>query len=49
MDQVDPKLACILVLLPSTHSPPGLIMQREDSIMEWTFLAHKQSKKNEDI
>ena len=41
----DPKLDCILVILPSTHSPPGLIMQREDSIMEWTFLAHKQSKK----
>ena len=45
MDRIDPKLDCILVLLPSTHSPTGLIMQREDSIMEWIFLAHKQSKK----
>jgi hypothetical protein len=45
MDQIDPKLDCILVILPSTHSPTGLIMQREDNIMKWTFLAHKQSKK----
>ena len=45
MDRIDPKLDCILVLLPSTHSPTGLIMQREDSIMEWIFLAHKQNKK----
>ena len=46
MNGIDPKLDCILVILPSTHSPTGLIMQREDSIMEWIFLAHKQSKKN---
>ena len=45
MDRIDPKLDCILVLLPSTHSSTGLIMQREDSIMEWIFLAHKQNKK----
>ena len=44
-DQVDAKLDCILVILPPTHSPPGLTMQREDSIIEWIFLAHKQSQK----
>ena len=44
MDQVDPKLACILVILPSIHSPTGLNMQREDSFMEWIFLACKLSK-----
>lgn len=35
----------ILVILPSTHSPIGLIMGREDSIMEWIFLAQKRNKK----
>ena len=45
VDPINPKLDCILVILPSTHSPTGLIMQREDNIMKWTFLAHKQSKK----
>jgi hypothetical protein len=44
-DQIDPKLDCILITLCSTHSPTGLIMQRENSIMEWILLAHKQSKK----
>jgi hypothetical protein len=34
----------ILVILPLVHSPAGLIMQREDSILEWNFLAQKQSK-----
>ena len=45
MDRIGPKYACILVILPSIHSPTELIMQTEDSIMEWIFLAHKQSKK----
>jgi hypothetical protein len=45
VDRIDPKLDCILVILFSTHSPTAIIMQREDSIMEWIFLAHKQSKK----
>ena len=27
----------ILVISSLTHSPPGLIMQREDSIMEYIF------------
>jgi hypothetical protein len=45
VDHIDPKLDYILVILPSTHSPTGLITQREDSIIEWIFLAHEQSKK----
>lgn len=45
LDRIDPKMACILVILPSTHSPTGILMQREDYILEWIFLAHKQSKK----
>lgn len=32
VDQIDPKLDCILEILPSTHSPTGLIMQREHRI-----------------
>lgn len=43
MDRIDPKLDCIFVILPQSHST-GLIMQREDSILEWNFLAQKQSK-----
>ena len=42
MDFIHPNLDSIL---RSTPSPTGLIMQREDSIVEWIFLAHKQSKK----
>jgi hypothetical protein len=33
-----------LVILPSTHSPTGLITQREDSIMGWILLAHNMKK-----
>jgi hypothetical protein len=36
-----------LVILPSITSSTGLIMQREYSIIEWIFLAHKQNKKLE--
>lgn len=43
MGGIDPKLDCILVILPSTHSPTGIIMQRKDNAMEWIFLACKQS------
>ena len=43
--QIKPKMACILVILPSTYSPTGILLQREDYILEWIFLAHKQSKK----
>lgn len=39
------KLHSILVTLPSIYSPTLIIMQREDSIMEWIFLAYIQSKK----
>lgn len=45
MERVDPELEYFLVILLSSDSPTGLIMQREDSIMEWIFLAHKQNKK----
>lgn len=45
MDHVDSKCDCILFILPSTRSPTVFIVQREDSIMEWIFLAHKQGKK----
>jgi hypothetical protein len=31
---IDPKLDCILVILRSTHSPTGLTMGKEDSIMQ---------------
>ena len=46
---LDPKLSCILVLLPSTYSPIGILMQREDNILEWVFLPHQQSKKIKDL
>lgn len=39
VDGIDSKLDCILVILSSTHSPTGLIMQRQDSIMEWIFFS----------
>ncbi|KAL6082707.1 hypothetical protein STEG23_019019 [Scotinomys teguina] len=45
VDRVDPKLDCILVILPSTYSPTGILMQREDIILECIFLPNKQSKK----
>ncbi|KAL6093193.1 hypothetical protein STEG23_016117 [Scotinomys teguina] len=45
VDREDPKLDCILVILPSRHSPTGILMQREDIILEWIFLPNKQSKK----
>lgn len=44
MNLIDPKLDFILVILPSIHSPTGLTMQREDTILEWIFLAQKQSQ-----
>lgn len=40
-DCLDPELDCILVILSSTHSPILVLMQREDDILEWIFLAHK--------
>ena len=41
MDHVDLNLNCILVMLPSKFSPTGILMQREDIILEWIFLPHK--------
>ncbi|KAL6044970.1 hypothetical protein STEG23_011887 [Scotinomys teguina] len=45
VDRVNPELKCILVILPSRHSPTGILMQREDVILEWIFLPHKPNKK----
>lgn len=45
LDHIDPKMACTLVTLPSTHSPTGILKQREGYILEWIFLTHKQRKK----
>lgn len=41
MDHLDPKLDGILVILPSTHSPTGIFIPREDNTLELMFLAHK--------
>ena len=45
VDRVDPDLDCILVILPSSLSPTGVLMQRENIILEWIFLPHRPSKK----
>ncbi|KAL6089077.1 hypothetical protein STEG23_021012 [Scotinomys teguina] len=45
VDRVNPELKCILVILPSRHSPTGILMQREDVILEWIFLSCKPNKK----
>ena len=37
VDRVDPKLTCILVILPCKHSTIGILMQREDIILECIF------------
>ena len=44
VDQIDPNLDGILVVLTSAHFPTGLIMQRKNNIIKWVFLAQKQSK-----
>ena len=44
MDGVNPNLNCILVILPSSISPIGILIQRNDIILEW-ILSHKPSKK----
>ena len=49
MDCADPNLDCILVILPSREYPSGILMQREDIILEWIFLPHKQNKKLKNI
>ncbi|MGU7584704.1 hypothetical protein [Enterococcus faecalis] len=45
VDQINLDLDCILVILPSREYPSGILMQREDTILEWIFLPHKQNKK----
>ncbi|KAL6087196.1 hypothetical protein STEG23_008805, partial [Scotinomys teguina] len=45
VDRVNPELKCILVILPSRHSPTGILMQREHVILEWIFLPCKPNKK----
>lgn len=37
LDCICPNMACILVILISTHIPPGIPMQREDYKLEWIF------------
>lgn len=44
VDRVNPELSCIFVILPSNISPTGILMQRDDIIIEWIFLPHKPSK-----
>jgi hypothetical protein len=39
LDCIDPKMAYILVILPSTHSPSGILMQRKDCVLEWVFFS----------
>jgi hypothetical protein len=34
LDHINPKMACILVILPSTHSPTGILRQRQDYILK---------------
>jgi hypothetical protein len=45
MEKKKKSTDCILVILPSFNSPTGILMQSEDNILDWIFLAHKQSKK----
>jgi hypothetical protein len=39
-----PKRDCILVICPSTHSLSRVLLPRENSIVEWIFLAHNKVK-----
>lgn len=47
VDHLDPQLDCIVVILPFTHLTTGILMQREDNILEWIFFCHK--KQNEKL
>ena len=49
MDRVNPNLYCILVILPPTIFPRGILMQRDDIILEWIFLPYKPSKNNKNL
>jgi hypothetical protein len=46
LDGVDPNMACIFVILPSPPSPTGILVQREDYMLEWMLLAHRVKIKN---
>lgn len=41
MDHLDTELDYIMVMLPSMHIPTGIIMQRENKILQQIYLAHK--------
>lgn len=45
------NLGCefVLITLSPTHSLTWILMQREDNILEWTFLAHRHRKKVKDL
>ena len=38
VNHLDAELDYILVIFPSKHSPTGILMQREDIILEWIAL-----------
>jgi hypothetical protein len=41
LHHIYPKMACILIILTSTHSFIRILMQREDNTLEWIFLPHR--------
>ena len=45
VDRINHDLDCILFILPSREYPSGILMQREDTILVWIFLPHKQNEK----
>lgn len=45
---LNPKLDCILVILPSTHSPTEILIQREDILKVDSFSTY-QNKKMKDL
>ena len=40
VDRVNPNLNYILAILPSRISPTGILMQRDNIILEWTFFVY---------
>ena len=41
VDLLDSELDFILAMLLSMHYSTGILMQREDNILEWIFLQHR--------
>jgi hypothetical protein len=37
LDHIDPKMACIFAILPSTRFPTGILVQKENYIFECIF------------